>query len=236
MDDYSVRLAGDTALVIDFGNRVEISLSTKVLALAQRLDALGLDGVLETVPTTRSLSVYYEPTAITAGVLENRISEIVADLQNITVASQTWHIPVCYDRSLSPDLDEVAGRCQLSAEQVIELHSGTAYHAYMIGFLPGLAYLGDISEKLALPRRNSPRARIPAGSVGIAERMTVVFPMATPSGWHIIGRTPATLWDPKSGAVLNAGDKVRFDPISLAEFERLQRDGAPVLAASTPAQ
>jgi inhibitor of KinA len=230
MDDYSVRPAGDTALVIDFGNRVEISLSTKVLALAQRLDALHLKGVLETVPTTRSLSVYYEPLIITADVLENRISEIIGNLQNITVASHTWHIPVCYDPSLAPDLDEVAERCQLSVEQVIELHSGTVYHAYMIGFLPGLAYLGDIPEKLALPRRNAPRARVPAGSVGIGERMTTIFPMATPSGWHMIGRTHATLWNPKDGAVLNAGDKVHFNPISLAEFERSQREGVPVFA------
>ena len=235
MDDYSVRQAGDTALVIDFGNRVEISLSTKVLALAQRLDDLRLDGVLEAVPTTRSLSIYYEPMVITAGMLESRISEIIGDLQNIPVVSQTWHIPVCYDRSLAPDLDEVAERCQLSAEQVIELHSGTVYHAYMIGFLPGLAYLGDISEKLALPRRNSPRARVPAGSVGIAERMTVVFPMATPSGWHMIGRSPVVLWNPKNGAVLNAGDKVHFDPISLTEFERLQRDGVPASPEISPA-
>lgn len=229
MDDYHIRLAGDAALVVDFGNRVEISLSNKVLALAQELNALHLDGVLETVPTTRSLSVYYEPLTISTTELESRISGIVDHLQTAVVAGRSWRIPVCYDPSLAPDLKDVAERCRLSIDQVVELHSGTVYHAYMLGFLPGLAYLGDIAEKLALPRRNAPRARVPAGSLGIAERMTTIFPMATPSGWHMIGRSPAVLWQSDSGAALNAGDKVHFAPISLAEFERVQNDCAPVL-------
>lgn len=227
MDDYSLRPAGDTALVVDFGNRIEIDLSKKVLALAQRLDALHLDGVLETVPTIRSLSVYYEPLTITAGALEKKIAEILGSLRDAAADGRRWLIPVCYDPSLGPDLHEVAERCSLSVDQLIELHSSTTYHAYMLGFLPGLAYLGDVSEKLMLPRRNTPRPRIPGGSLGMAAKMTCIFPMATPCGLHLIGRSPVALWDQhsKNGAVLSPGDKVRFEPITLQQYERMQREG-----------
>jgi KipI family sensor histidine kinase inhibitor len=227
MDDYSLRPAGDTALVVDFGNRIDIDLSEKVLALAQRLDALHLDGVIETVPTIRSLSVYYEPLTITTAALRNKISEIMGSLRGSAVDGRHWRIPVCYDPSLAPDLHEVAERCGLSVDQLIELHSGTTYHAYMLGFLPGLAYLGDLPERLALPRRNAPRPRIPGGSLGMAAKMTCIFPMATPCGLHLIGRSPAALWDQhsKNGAVLSPGDKVRFEPITLQQYERMQHDG-----------
>ena len=228
MDDYSVRPAGDTALVIDFGNRIEIDLSKKVLALAHELEALHLDGVIEIVPTIRSLSVYYEPLIIPAATLEKKIADILRNLRDASVDSRRWLIPVCYDPSLAPDLHEVAERCGLTVDQLIELHASRTYHAYMLGFLPGLAYLGDLPEKLGLPRRNTPRPRIPGGSLGMAGKMTCIFPMATPCGLHLIGRSPVALWDQhsKDGAVLSPGDKVRFEPISLQHYERLQREGA----------
>jgi inhibitor of KinA len=237
MHDYRVRPAGDTALVIDFGNRIEIDLSNKVLALAQRLDALHLDGVLETVPTIRSLSVYYEPLTIPAAALEGHIIEILEDLRDVAVEGRHWQIPVCYDPQVAPDLAEVVERCKLTVDQVIELHSSATYHVYMLGFLPGLAYLGDLPERLMLPRRTTPRPRIPAGSLGMAAKMTCIFPMATPCGLHLIGRSPAALWDPnlENGALLAAGDKVRFIPVTLRDFERMQADGAPLLSAATSA-
>jgi inhibitor of KinA len=237
MYDYRVRPAGDTALVVDFGNRIDIDLSKKVLALAQRLDALHLDGVLETVPTIRSLSVYYEPLTLPAAALEGHIIEILDDLRDISVEGRHWLIPVCYDPDVAPDLRDVAERCKLTVDQVIELHSSATYHVYMLGFLPGLAYLGDLPEKLMLPRRTTPRPRIPAGSLGMAAKMTCIFPMATPCGLHLIGRSPAALWDPnvENGAVLTAGDKVRFTPVTLRDYERMQAEGVPLLPATTPA-
>jgi KipI family sensor histidine kinase inhibitor len=237
MHEYRVRPAGDTALVVDFGNRIEIDLSKKVLALARRLDALHLDGVLETVPTIRSLSVYYEPLTIPAAALEGHIVEILDDLRDIAIEGRHWQVPVCYDPEVAPDLHEVAERCKLAVDEVIGLHSSTTYHVYMLGFLPGLAYLGDLPDKLMLPRRTTPRPRIPAGSLGMAGKMTCIFPMATPCGLHLIGRSPAALWDRRleNGAVLTAGDKVRFVPITLREFERMQADGLPLFAATKPA-
>jgi KipI family sensor histidine kinase inhibitor len=222
MPDWKVLLAGDTALVVDFGNRVDLQVSAKVLALAQRLKKLRIAGVIETVPTIRSLIIYYEPLSLSTAALQEQILELMQDLQTTETSGQTWQLPICYDPALAPDLSHVADRSGLSQAQVIELHSGVTYHVYMLGFLPGLAYLGDVPNKLALPRRETPRPRIPAGSVGIAATMTCIYPMDTPCGWHLIGRSPVPLWDlmQETGALLAAGDKVKLKPISLREYER----------------
>ena len=227
MADYNVLPAGDTALVVDFGNRVDLKLSARVLALGRRLDELHLDGIIETVPTSRSLSVYYEPLSISAAALQGHIVDILENLPEVAVTGRRWHIPVCYDCEFGLDLREVAERCNLSMGQVVELHSSVTYHVYMLGFLPGLAYLGDVPEQLALPRRVTPRPRIDAGSLGMGGRMTCVFPMETPCGFHVLGRSPVALWDQRleNGAVLKAGDKVTFRPVSLREYESVRAEG-----------
>jgi inhibitor of KinA len=228
MAEYSVLPAGDTSLVVDFGNRVDLQLSKRVLALARRLDALRIAGVVETVPTVRSLSVYYEPLRISYASLQARVHEMLEhqDLQSAPALGRNWQIGVCYDPDLAPDLGDVATRCGLSAGQLVEWHSSINYHVYMLGFLPGLAYLGDLPEQLALPRRETPRPRISGGSVGIGGRMTCIYPTDTPCGWHLIGRSPVALWDQAAehGALLSAGDAVKFTPISLREFERARSD------------
>lgn len=228
MADYSVLPAGDAALVVDFGNRVDLKLSAKVLALGERLAKLKLAGVIETVPTTRSLSIYYEPLHISADALHRQVTEIMDNLEEASVDGRRWQIPVCYDADVAPDLHDVAERCRLTPAEVIELHSSVTYHVYMLGFLPGLAYLGDLPAQLELPRRTSPRPKISAGSLGIGGRMTCIYPMDTPCGWHLIGHSPVPLWDPRleQGAVLKAGDKVRFKPVSLREYEHLKASGA----------
>jgi inhibitor of KinA len=224
MADYSVLPAGDTSLVVDFGNRVDLQLSKRVLALARRLDASGIAGIIETVPTARSLSIYYEPLRISYAALQARVHELLEqqDLQNAPASGRNWQIGVCYDPDLAPDLDGVATRCGLSAAQLVEWHSSITYHVYMLGFLPGLAYLGDLPEQLALPRRETPRPCISGGSVGIGGRMTCIYPTDTPCGWHLIGRSPVSLWDQtgERGALLSAGDTVKFTQLSLPEFER----------------
>jgi len=222
MTDYNVRAAGDTALIIDFGNTVDLNVSAKVLALAGRLNDLKIDGVIETVPTIRSLSIYYEPLTISANRLERQVADILEHLEEAPATGHTREIPVCYDLELAPDLEHVASQCNLSPDQVIEIHSSHTYHVYMLGFLPGMAYLGDLAPQLALSRRATPRPRIPAGSLGIGGKLTCIYPMATPCGWHVIGRSPISLWDPNltKGALLRAGDKVKFEPVSLREYRR----------------
>ncbi len=222
MSGYRVIPAGDTALVVEFGDRIDRGLNNKVLALAGRLDEAQVDGIVETVPTFRSLTVHYEPMVVPFAALSARIATLMQDLRTGETASQSWRLPACYDASVAPDLDDVAARTNLSPAQVIERHSAVAYHVYMLGFLPGQAYMGDVAPELALPRRESPRMKIPAGSLAIAMTMTSIFPQETPCGWHLIGRSPVPLWD-KSGAMalLRPGDQVSFAPVSLREYEDL---------------
>jgi inhibitor of KinA len=222
MTDYNVLAAGDTALVVDFGNTVDLNVSAKVLALAERLNNLKIDGVIETVPTIRSLSIYYEPLTVSARRLERQVADILEHLDEEPETGRTCSIPVCYDAEFAPDLEHVASQCNIDPTRVIEIHSNRTYHVYMLGFLPGLAYLGDLPPELSLPRRATPRPRIPAGSLGIGGKLTCIYPMATPCGWHIIGRSPIPLWDSTltGGALLRAGDKVKFEPVSLDQYRR----------------
>jgi inhibitor of KinA len=228
MPDYKMLPAGDTALVVEFGEAIDRRLSAAVLALAQRLNEVPLDGVLETVPTFRSLMVHFDPLVLPAAALEARIGELMQGLRMTATAGRLWRLPACYDARLAPDLDDVAGRIGLSPRQVVERHSAVTYHVYMLGFLPGQAYLGDLPAELALARRSEPRQRIPAGSLAMAATMTCIFPLETPCGWHLIGRSPVALWEkhPHAGALLAPGDKVTFAPVSLREYEMLATKAA----------
>jgi len=221
--EYRLLPAGDTALVVEFGDHIDRRLSMQVLALAKRLNEMRLDGIIETVPTFRSLMVHYDPLVLPAGALTARIVELMPTLQASKEAGRIWRLPACYDARLAPDLHDVATRTGLSPPQVIERHSAITYHVYMLGFLPGQAYMGDVPAELALARRQTPRPKIPAGSLAIAATMTCIFPLETPCGWHLIGRSPVPLWETGSaaGALLAPGDKVTFTPVSLREYERL---------------
>ncbi len=226
MTPYRILPAGDTALVVEFGDGVDRRVNAHVLALARRLDEMRLDGVVETVPTFRSLMVHFEPMVLPAGILAACISDAMQALNVTTHAGRVWHLPACYDPQVAPDLDAVAARTGLTPAQVIERHAAVIYHVYMLGFLPGQAYLGDLPGELALPRREVPRSRIPAGSVAIATAMTCIFPMETPCGWHLIGRSPVRLWDRDEGALLAPGDAVSFTPVSLGEYQGLAAKAA----------
>lgn len=236
MPDYRLLIAGDTALVVEFGDGVDRRLNQKVLALARRLDEARndgknggrIDGIVEMVPTFRSLMVYYDPLVLTVEALAARIDDLIKGLRLTEGGGRVWHLPVCYDPRLAPDLADVAASKKLDPQDVIERHSAVAYHVYMLGFLPGQAYMGDLPAELYLPRRESPRLKIPAGSLAIAMNMTCIFPLESPCGWHLIGRSPIPLWDgkPGAGALLAPGDQVIFDPISFEEFEDLAADAA----------
>jgi inhibitor of KinA len=220
---YKVLPAGDTALAVEFGDGIDRRLSAWVLALARRLNEKQVNGVIETVPTFRSLMVCYDPLVLPAVSLLAHIDEMMQGLEMSEQPGRSWSLPVCYDTRVAPDLDDVAARTGLSPGQVIERHSGIAYHVYMLGFLPGQAYMGDVPAELALQRRESPRLKIPPGSLAIATTMTCIFPLETPCGWHLIGRSPVALWEnqPRPRALLAPGDKVTFMPVSLREYEDL---------------
>jgi KipI family sensor histidine kinase inhibitor len=223
--EYRLLPAGDTALVVEFGDGIDRAVSSRVLALAGRLDAARLAGVVETF---RSLMVCFDPLIITVAALAARIAELMPPAQAAAEPGRVWRLPACYDPRVAPDLDDVAAMAGLTAREVIERHSATAYHVYMLGFLPGQAYMGDVPAELALPRRPTPRPRIPAGSLAMTAAMTCIFPFETPCGWHIIGRSPVPLWQggPRPQALLRPGDSVTFVPVSLHEYERLAAQAA----------
>jgi inhibitor of KinA len=232
MSDYRILTAGDTAIVVEFGDSIDRGLNAIVLALARRLDESHLPGLIETIPTFRSLTVVYEPVVLSRAALEVHVAGIVHQLAAMPGGGRRWRLPVCYDSEMAPDLNDVATRTGLKPAQVVERHSGVIYHVYMLGFLPGLAYMGDVPPELVLPRLVSPRHKIPAGMLGIAMAMSLIMPRETPSGLNLIGRSPVAMWrrSDNSGAgqntLLAPGDKVIYQPISIREYELLAAKAA----------
>jgi inhibitor of KinA len=216
--------AGDRALVVEFGDRIERALSDDVLRLDASLRSSGLPGVVETVPTFRSLMVHYDPLLTSRADLEQAIASLLDRQPGPRTAATLWRVPVCYEGSFAPDLGDVANRTGLAPSEVVALHSGTRYHVYMLGFLPGFPYMGDLPHELALPRRADPRLHVPAGSVSIATTLTAIYPYQSPGGWHLIGVTPIRLFDPARPlpAVLTPGDAVQFEPIDAAAFASIK--------------
>ncbi len=235
-------MSGDTALVIEFGEAIDRHISALVLALADRIDAANIDGIVETVPTFRSLMVHYDPMRLPQAQLKSRLASLLEGLAPVQKPGRLWKIPACYDPSVGPDLAEVSERTGVPVDEVVALHTSVLFHVYMIGFLPGYGYLGDLPEKLALPRRQSPRVKVPPGSVAIAMTMSQVYALESPGGWHLIGRTPVPFWDLRreEPVLLRPGDKIQFYPVTLGEFEKLkaQADAGtlPLDPAPVPAE
>jgi len=216
--------AGDTAIVVEFGDRIDRSVNDRVLRLSAQVRAANLPGVVETVPTFRSLMVHYDPLVSDSASLIAAIEKLLDSGGEENAPRKLWRIPACYAESHAPDLSEVAQRTGLSTEEVVRLHRDTRFHVYMIGFVQGYPYMGDVPRALVLPRRPDPRMRVPAGSIAIAAGMTAIYPIESPGGWHLIGATPIRLFDPRSlrPALLSPGDAVQFEPVSAHEFDTIR--------------
>lgn len=220
---------GDCAIVIAFGDDITADTNLTVRAFEQRLNAASPPGIVETVPAFTTVTVIYDPIRAGYDELVAAVEEVLAELPSEIkgLETRTVEIPVHYGGEFGPDLGFVASHNGLTEEEVIGIHSGTTYLVYMIGFAPGFPYLGGMSERIAAPRRDAPRASIPVGSVGIAGRQTGVYSVETPGGWQLIGRTPLRLFRPEEErpSLLEAGDEVRFRPITRSEHDRLtERD------------
>ncbi len=227
---------GDTALSVEFGDTIEPDLNDRVVAFDRAVTAAGLPGVLETVPSYRALLVEYEPRLLSFPALVARLLALDREAAvGPAHAARCWVIPVAYGNEFGEDLPEVAERRKLSPEAVIAAHVSGAYRVYMIGFAPGFAYLGRLPPELELPRRETPRQRVAEGSILIGGLQTAIAPMAIPTGWHILGRTPLRCLNMQKPDpfLFRPGDRVRFRPIGLHEFARLaarSAAGDPVAA------
>jgi len=217
--------SGDTALVVEFGDRMDRHLSALVLNLRRRVEEAGIAGVSEAVPTFRSLMVHYDPLVVRARELEARLMPLIDGLEAEALISQRWLFPTCYEgEDYAPDLEDVASAAGMSTADVVAMHTSVEHLVYVIGFLPGLPYMGDLPAPLALPRRTSPRIKVPAGSVAIAISQTCIYPLESPGGWHIIGRTAVPLFDARRepAALLSPGDSVRFVAVGRETYDDMQ--------------
>jgi KipI family sensor histidine kinase inhibitor len=220
--------AGDAAFTVEFGNAIDPGLLAAVNALDAAIARLreegGLPGLVETMPTFRSLTLFFDPLATGREALLAALQPLLAEAEDAAPpGGRRWSLPVCYEGEAAPDLAETARTLGVGEDEVVALHSGTEYLVYMLGFLPGFPFMGDLPERLRLPRRTEPRLRVPAGSVAIATGLTAIYPWESPGGWHLLGRCPVPLFDARrdSPSLLAAGDRVRFAPVSMAEFRRL---------------
>lgn len=229
---YSIFPLGDAALTVDFGNRIDQDLSAHVMGIFKYLQAQPVNGFIECVPAYSSLTIFYDAGVLKKEIWNNEtISEIAREkieeiLENkrcsLTDQFHTVKVPVCYDEALAPDLKHVMKEKKISKQELISLHSATEYRVFMLGFLPGFAYMGEIDEKIAMPRKPTPQ-KVHAGSVGIAGNQTGIYPINSPGGWNIIGRTPIKLYEKKDSdsftTFFQPGDIVQFYSISRDEFE-----------------
>ena len=226
--EYNIYPLGDSGIVVSFGEVIHPTIHTNIQQFIAILEANRFEGMIEYVPAFTTVTIYYKPhyffNRIGKAPYEIVKSKVEALLQipkaEGELTSRIVEIPVCYGDEFGPDLAHVANYHQLTEEEVIKVHSSGDYLVYMIGFAPGFPYLGGMDERLATPRKEKPQASIPKGSVGIAGGQTGIYPLETPGGWQIIGRTPLSLFNPldHKPVLLQAGDSIRFIPITKEEY------------------
>ena len=227
MNSIRILLTGDTSLSVEFGNAINEAINHDIRAYKIALEKADIPGIVETVPTYRSLMVHYDPSVIRYGELRKKLETLLGEMDEIVIPpSPVLEIPVLYGGEMGPDLPFVAENAGMSEEEVITIHSGTEYLIYMLGFTPGFTYLGGMSEKIAAPRLKQPRVKIPAGSVGIAGTQTGVYPIDSPGGWQLIGRTPVKMYDPDREVPIlpEAGQYIKFFPVTQEEYDAILRE------------
>lgn len=224
LDTPRYRIAGDRGLLVEYGDCIDLAINRKVRSMAVLLDQSSPNGIIEVIPTYRSLLIVYDPAETEPETIQTGLETLEGRLADIEIPPpKTVEIPVCYGGEFGPDIGFVAKSHDLTEDAVIGIHSATEYPIYMIGFTPGFPFLGGLSEKLHTPRLESPRTHVPAGSVGIANNQTGIYPVASPGGWQLIGQTPLNLFDPtrKNPFLYNTGDRIRFVPISAETYRQM---------------
>lgn len=215
---------GDGGLTVEFGDRIAPEINDLVLSFARTMEQQAFPGLVEVVPTYRSATLYFDPlTTDVAQLAEQALAAARQAQPSPAHRTSTVTIPVLYGGAAGPDLAALAALHNLTPDQVVAFHTSVEYRVYMLGFSPGFPYLGQVPDAIATPRLATPRAKVPAGSVGIAGSQTGIYPIETPGGWRLIGRTPLRLFDPArpDPFFLRAGDRVRFVPIDHDTFGRI---------------
>lgn len=221
--NYQLFINSDHSILIEFNGDISEDLLRYILGVGESIEQSPPTGFIELVPAYNSLLIIFEPLEFQPEQASSQIQEAIKQANPVDASnSRTIEIPVCYDERVAEDINYVAKNCSMTVEELIKTHSSQDYTVYMLGFLPGFLYLGGLDERLHCPRRDNPRTRIEAGSVGIGGSQTGVYPVASPGGWQIIGRTPMAMLDVEKSppSVANPLDKVRFVPISYEEFEQ----------------
>lgn len=224
MENVRFLPCGDQAVTVEWGSTIDEHINRQVHAFARKVEALSHPAITEVVPTYRSATVHYRPEVLSYEELKHLLAPLAQGSAEEAEELPVVEIPVCYGGEYGPDLLEVAQHCSLTPEEVIARHTAPTYRIYMLGFTPGFPYLGGMDPSIAAPRRKEPRIRIPAGSVGIAGEQTGVYPIVSPGGWQLIGRTPLRLFDPQKEQpiLLSAGAGIRFVPIDEEAFRKME--------------
>jgi inhibitor of KinA len=228
MEKMKFLVQGECGLVVEFGNEIDPVVNTRVHALSRRI--IKECGLIEAVvPTYRSLLVIFDPLIISRSELIYKIEKTAAERQeehSLASNNKIVVIPTLYGGEAGPDIEFVASHNHITVEEVIQIHTSVAYRIYMMGFTPGFPYLGGLSEKIAAPRLKKPRTHIPTGSVGIAGTQTGLYPVESPGGWQLIGRTPLKVFNPLSDQpfIYEAGDLLQFEQISAADYAQIKNE------------
>lgn len=232
---YQLRSIGDHALLIDFGQFIDEQIHQWVMAIYDHFQQNPVAGILDYIPAYSSIAfvydlVFWENKTRGLTVVDCLSRIITEQLSDVHLSARRKKnqvaVPVCYDPALGPDIINLATAHELTIDQVIEMHSSKSYQVFMLGFLPGFAYMGKVDPRIATARLQQPRTLVKAGSVGIAGEQTGIYPVDSPGGWQLIGQTPLRVFDPrkKNPCLFAPGDEVQFHPITLTEFEKLKKD------------
>jgi inhibitor of KinA len=223
---------GDTAILVNFGDSIDERVNARLTTVAEVIREQAWPGVLDAVPSFCTLALHFDPVVVARGgaswVLDVRarlarlVEGMALDAPAAATRAREVALPVCYEPRYAPDLEHVAEQVGMDPGELVRRHCGRPYRVYLLGFSPGFPYLGGLDPALSVPRRAVPRIEVPAGSVAIGGAQTGIYPATTPGGWHLIGRTPVRLFDANSQpySALQAGDVLRFEPISAADFDR----------------